>query len=65
MKKKLFENELKKIREEVEKEFPEDMALQEIHIARKIIARELMESGKSYFEYLQLWKEKQENKIKE
>jgi len=53
----LSENELKKIRDDVEKEFPHDMALQEVHIAQKIIAKEMKESGCSYYEYIQKWKE--------
>lgn len=57
MKLVLSENELKKIRDDVEKEFPHDMALQEVHIAQKIIAKEMKESGCSYYEYIQKWKE--------
>ncbi len=53
----ISEKELKKIREDVEMEFPHDMALQEVHIARKIIAKEVKEAGCSYYEYIQKWKE--------
>jgi len=44
--------ELEEIRKEVESEFPDDPALQEIHIARKIIAREAEKEGLSYLEYI-------------
>jgi len=36
----------------VEKEFPEDPALQQIHIARKIIAKEAELKGLTFFEYI-------------
>jgi len=55
----LSDKELKKIREDVEKEFPHDMALQEVHIARKIIAKEVKDSGGSYYKYIQKWKKEQ------
>jgi hypothetical protein len=35
----------------VEEEFPEDPALQQIHIARKIIAKEAELKGLTFFEY--------------
>lgn len=44
--------EMNKIKRAVEKEFPHDMALQQIHIARKIIAHEAKQKGLSYYEYL-------------
>ena len=43
----------------MEKEFPHDMALQEVHIARKIIAKEVKDSGGSYYKYIQKWKKEQ------
>lgn len=36
----LNEEEIEKIKKEIELEFPNDIALQQIHIARKIISRE-------------------------
>jgi hypothetical protein len=36
----------------VEEEFPEDPALQQIHIARKIIAKEAELKGLTFFEYI-------------
>ncbi len=51
---KLKEKDIKKIRILVEKEFPEDPALQQIHIARKIIAKEAQFEGLSFLEYVKL-----------
>ena len=46
------ENEIKKIKKMVEEEFPNDPALQQVHIAQKIIAREAELKGLSFFEYI-------------
>jgi len=48
----LEKEELKKIQKEVEYEFPNDFALQQIHMARKIIAKEAERKGLSYLEYI-------------
>jgi hypothetical protein len=45
--------EMDKIKEEVEKEFPGDPALQQVHIARKIISKEAELEGMDFFEYIQ------------
>jgi len=45
-------NELEEIKKEVKKEFPQDKALQQIHIARKILAKEAELKGMSYLEYI-------------
>ncbi len=37
---KITEKEMEKVRKMIEAEFPDDPALQQVHIARKIIARE-------------------------
>ena len=50
----LKEKEIDKIKEVVEQEFPNDMALQQIHIARKIIAREAEIKGLKYLDYIKL-----------
>ena len=42
--------EMKKIKRQVEKEFPFDYALQQVHIARKIISLKAKKRGISYFE---------------
>ncbi len=46
------ENDIKKIKKMVEEEFPNDPALQQVHIARKIIAREADLKGLSFLEYI-------------
>jgi len=40
------------IKKEIEKEFPEDPALQQVHIARKLLAREAELEGLSFIEYV-------------
>jgi len=47
-----IEDEIEKIKKDVEKEFPKDLALQQIHIARKIIAFEAKMQGLSYLDYI-------------
>ena len=49
----LKENDIKKIKKMVEEEFPNDPALQQVHIARKIIAKEAELKGMSFLEYIQ------------
>jgi len=44
--------ELARITREVEAEFPGDQALQQVHIARKVIAYEAERSGISFTEYV-------------
>ncbi len=39
--KMLKEKDIEKIRKKIEREFPNDFALQQIHIARKIIAKSI------------------------
>ena len=50
--KKIPEQEMEAIRKRIEAEFPEDPALQQVHIARKIIAREAELEGLSFLEYV-------------
>ena len=45
-------NDFEHLRKKIETEFPEDPALQQIHLARKILAREAEEQKLSYFEYV-------------
>lgn len=49
---KIAEKEMEMIRKRVEAEFPNDPALQQVHIARKIIARESELEGFSFLEYV-------------
>lgn len=50
--KKIKEEDIKKIKKMVEEEFPNDPALQQVHIARKIISKEAELAGLSFFEYI-------------
>ena len=43
---------IKEIKRNAEEEFQDDPALQQIHIARKIIAKEAEIEGLSYIEYI-------------
>ena len=40
------------IEQQIEKEFLNDLALQQIHIARKIISKEARAKGLSFFEFV-------------
>ncbi|WXG39484.1 MAG: hypothetical protein WED07_01395 [Candidatus Freyarchaeum deiterrae] len=51
---KISEKDIEKIKRVVEKEFPNDPALQQVHIARKIIAKEAELEGLSFLEYVKL-----------
>ena len=48
----LEKEELEKIQKEIEREFPNDFAMQQVHIARKIIAKEAEKRGLTYLEYI-------------
>lgn len=50
--KEIRKKDIQEIKRMVEEEFPEDPALQQIHIARKIIAKEAQLKGLSFFEYV-------------
>ena len=43
---------LKEIKRTIEEEFPEDIALQQVHIARKVVAKEAELRGLSFVEYI-------------
>lgn len=47
---KITEKDIKEVRKAIEAEFPDDPALQQVHIARKIIAREAELEGLSFLE---------------
>lgn len=49
---KITEKEMEEVRKMVESEFPDDPALQQVHIARKIIAKEAELEGMSFLEYV-------------
>ena len=44
---RLSEEEIEEIRREVMEEFPDDPALQQVHMARRILALEAKKQGKS------------------
>ncbi|KKN41880.1 hypothetical protein LCGC14_0718750 [marine sediment metagenome] len=52
--KTLNEKEIEKIKKEIALEFPNDIALQQIHIARKIITKEAKKKGLKYLDYIKL-----------
>ena len=58
---KIKEEDIENIRKAVEKEFPEDLALQQVHIARKIIAKEAQLEGLSFLEYIKLVRKQVKN----
>ena len=45
---------IEEIKKDLEREFPNDSALQQIHMARKIISNEAKSEGLSYIEYVKL-----------
>lgn len=49
---RITEGEIEDIRKRVEEEFPEDPALQQVHMARKILAREAEYEGLTFLEYI-------------
>jgi hypothetical protein len=49
---KIKEKDVGEIKKVVEEEFPNDPALQNVHIARKIIAKEAELEGLSFLEYI-------------
>ena len=51
---KIEEVDIQKIKTMVEEEFPDDPALQQSHIARKIIAKKAELEGLSFLEYVKL-----------
>ena len=53
----ISEKEIEKIKKEIEFEFPNDLALQLVHIARKIIAKKAEKKGLKFLDYIKLTKE--------
>lgn len=51
---RLRQKDIQEIKMMVEKEFPDDPALQQVHIARKIIAKEAELEGLDFLEYIKL-----------
>ena len=60
---KIKKEKMEKIIKEVEREFPNDFALQEVHIARRVLEEEAKEKGMDvvdYIKYLRNVKKKDE-----
>jgi len=49
---KVTEKHIKEIGEALREEFPDDPALQQVHAARKILAKEAELQGSSFLEYI-------------
>lgn len=49
---KVTERQIKEIARTVAEEFPDDPALQQVHIARKILAKEAELQGSSFLEHI-------------
>ena len=49
---RMTKRELKAMQRSVEKEFPDDPALQQVHLAREILALEAKKAGMGYLEYI-------------
>ena len=45
---------IEEIKRDVEREFPNDFALQQVHIARKLLAEEAKEKGVNFWEYIKM-----------
>ena len=48
----LNDKEIEQITRDVELEFPNDPVMQQVHIARKIIAKKAKKKGLTYLEYI-------------
>ena len=51
---KIKKKEIEGIEKIVEKEFPQDPALQQVHIARKVISKEAELAGLDFIQYIKL-----------
>ena len=56
---KITKEDIEKIKQIVERDFPHDPALQQVHISRKIIAKEAELEGMSFLEYVKSQRIKQ------
>ena len=54
---------IKEIKKEIEKEFPSDFALQQVHIARKLLSEEAKEKKMNFLEYVKMQARSIENAV--
>jgi hypothetical protein len=60
---KITKEDVEKIKQIVEKDFPNDPALQQVHISRKIIAKEAELNGMTFLEYVKSERMKQKRDL--
>ena len=51
---KTWEKRSKKIQKDIEREFPADFALQQVHIARKLLSEEAKEKGIEFWKFIKM-----------
>ena len=54
---------IEEIKRNVEREFPSDFALQQVHIARKLLVEEAKEKGMNFWEYIKVQVKKAEDTV--
>ncbi len=48
----LSDEEIRSLQTPVQREFPDDLALQEVHLARQILSKEAEQCGMPYLQYI-------------